>query len=281
LITPAATASLSRNGLGWYLYGVAAADEASVRLEAGLAAGAEQEVELVAEGPLVGVASRVSLQEFDEPALPERLRDATWLEEKIRAHQQVLERVLEDASVVPCRFCTVYRSEVELRRFLSQRREVLQAALDRVRGKVEVGVKAFIDRDRFASAQAKQNDDIRQLENQVSAAEGGRAYLEGRRLEQRVASELEGFRGEAAGRLHARLLAAAEDGLALPLQAPELSGREEEMVFNGAYLVTVDRVAFEEALASLGRDLRDDGVDLELTGPWPPYNFVPEELGAE
>jgi hypothetical protein len=281
LITPASTASLSRTGLGWYLYGVAAADEARAPLGARLPAGAAQQVELVAEGPLVGVASRVSLQEFDESALPERLRDGTWLEEKIRAHEQVLERVLEDASVVPCRFCTVYRSEVELRRFLSERREVLQAALDRVRGKVEVGVKAFIDRDRFAAAQAKQNDEIRQLETQVSTAEGGRAYLEGRRLEQRIAAELEGFRGEAADGLHTRLLAAAEDGLALPLQAPELSGREEEMVFNGAYLVTTDRVAFEEALASLGRDLRDDGVDLELTGPWPAYNFVPEELGAE
>ena len=77
------------------------------------------------------------------------------------------------------------------------------------------------------------------------------------------------------------MLAAAEDGLALPLQAPELSGREEEMVFNGAYLVTADRGAFEQALASLGPDFRDDGVDLELTGPWPAYNFVPEELGAE
>jgi hypothetical protein len=280
LITPAATAPLRRNELGWYVYGVAAAGEVSAPL-ARLAAGAPQEVELVAEGPLVGVASRVSLQEFDEAALPERLRDATWLEEKIRAHEQVLERVLEDASIVPCRFCTVYRSEVELRRFLSERREALQAALDRVRGNVEVGVKAFIDRDRFAAAQAKQNDDIRQLETQVSTAEGGRAYLKRRRLEQRVAAELDGFRGEAADRLHTRLLAAAEDGLSLPLQAPELSGREEEMVFNGAYLVTADRAAFEEALALLGRDFRDDGVDLEVTGPWPAYNFVPEELGAE
>ena len=66
----------------------------------------------------------------------------------------------------------------------------------------------------------------------------------------------------------------------MPLQAPELSGREEEMVFNGAYLVTADRGGFEAALASLAREIRDDGVDLELTGPWPAYNFVPEELGA-
>jgi len=281
LTTPAATAPLRRNDLGWYLYGVAAADETSVPLGARLAAGAAQKVELVAEGSLVGVASRVSLQEFDEPTLPERLRDATWLEEKIRAHEQVLERVLEDASVVPCRFCTVYRSEVELRRFLSERRETLQAALDRVRGKVEVGVKAFIDSDRFTAGRAKQNDDIRQLETQVSTAEGGRAYMERRRLEQLVASELERFRGEAADRIHTHLLAAAEDGLALPLQTPELSGRDEKMVFNGAYLVTADRGAFEDALASLARDIRDDGVDLELTGPWPAYNFVPVELSAE
>jgi len=193
----------------------------------------------------------------------------------------VLECVLEEASVVPCRFCTVYRSEGELRRFLSERRETLQAALDRVRGKVEVGVKAFIDRDRFTAGRAKQNDEIRQLETNVSTAEAGRAYLERRRLEQLVASELERFRGEAADRIHSRLLPASADGLALPLQAPELSGCEEEMVFNGAYLVTADRAAFEEALASLARDIRDDGVDLELTGPWPAYNFVPEELSAE
>jgi hypothetical protein len=278
LIPPAAT--LSRNGLGWYLYGVAAADEASGPLPARLADGALQEVELVAEGPLVGLASRVSLAEFEEHTLPERLSDAIWLEQKIRVHEHVLERVLENASVVPCRFCTVYRDELELRRFLSERRDTLQAALDRVRGKVEVGVKAFIDRDRFAAGRAKQNDDIRQLESKVASAEGGRAYLERRRLEQLLASELERFRGEVAERIHGRLLPAAEDGHALPLQPPEVSGRAGEMVFNGAYLVTADRGGFEAALASLAREIRDDGVDLELTGPWPAYNFVPEELGA-
>jgi hypothetical protein len=275
----AATASLNRNDLGWYLYGVAAADEASASTS--LAEGVAEAVELVAEGPLVGVASRVSLAEFDETTLPERLRDAVWLEQNIRAHEQVLERVLEDVSVVPCRFCTVYRNEAELRRFLAERRDVLQAALDRVHGMVEVGVKAFIDRDRFAVGRAKHNDVIRQLESRVSAAEGGRGYMERRRLEQLVASELEGFRGEAAGRIHTRLVAVAKDGLPLALQPPELSGREEEMVFNGAYLVPAERGNFEAELASLAEDLRDQGVDLELTGPWPAYNFVPEELGAE
>jgi gas vesicle protein GvpL/GvpF len=269
-----------RTGLGWYLYGVIAADGAPARFGTSAAVDAAHEVGLVTEGPLAGVTSRVPLEEFDERTLPDRLGDATWLEQKIRAHEQVLEGVLEEASVVPCRFCTVYRSEAELRRFLSEKREPLEAALDRVQGQVEVGAKAFIDRERFAAAQSRDNEAIRQLEERVSSAEGGRAYLERRRLEQLISSELERFRTEIADELHARLLAAAEDGVSLPLQPPEISGRDDEMLFNGAYLVPADRGAFEDALAVLAGEYRDAGAELELTGPWPPYNFIPTDLRA-
>jgi hypothetical protein len=48
------------------------------------------------------------------------------------------------------------------------------------------------------------------------------------------------------------------------------------MLFNGAYLVS-DRGPFEQALGSFSREHGE--LQLELTGPWPPYNFVPEELG--
>jgi hypothetical protein len=280
-MTPVAGAgTLRRDDLGWYLYGFVAADEAPAALSAGVAVDVAHEVELVAEGPLAGVASRVSLQEFDEGMLPERLGDATWLEQKIRAHEQVLERVLRDASVVPCRFCTVYRSEAELRRFLTERKDALMAALDRVQGQVEVGVKAFVDLDRFAVGQARANEEIRELEERVAAAEGGRAYLERRRLEQLVATELERLKSEAGAEIHSRLLVAAEDGLPLPSQPAELSGRNDEMLFNGAYLVTADQSPFERALTSIASDYRDAGIDFELTGPWPPYNFVPVELKA-
>lgn len=265
--------------LGWYLYGVVAADDPSPSLEtAGLAVDPAHDVELLAEGPLAGVASRVSLEEFDEAALPERLGDAAWLEEKIRAHEQVLERMLSAVSVVPCRFCTIYRSESELRRFLSERREPLQAALERVRGRVELGVKAFVDRERFVAAQTPSNDKIRELRERAASMAEGRAYLEGRRLEQLVSSEVERLRSNAGSDIHARLLAPAGDGLPLALQAPEVSGRDEEMIFHGAYLVGADERKFEAVLGKLAAEYRDAGVEFELTGPWPPYNFVPEEL---
>ena len=200
------------NADGWYLYGVVEAPPGPLDVE--------RDVELVTEGPLAGVTSRVSLDEFGDTALSERLGDAVWLEENIRRHEQVLERVLASTTVLPCRFCTVYRTEADVRRFLSERQDQLTAALAEVSGRVELGVKAFVDPERFAAGGAQENEQIRELTAQTAQAEGGRAYL------------------------------------------------------------VSDRPGFERELAALAAELSSRGLELELTGPWPPYNFVSEELRA-
>jgi hypothetical protein len=241
---------------GWYLYGVVAAGAAPPDTAA---VDPRHAVVALAEERVAGLASRVSLAEFDEAALPERLADAAWLEEKIRAHEQVLEAALAAAAVVPCRFCTVYRDEHELRRFLADRADVLELTLERLEGRVELGVKAF------APGAAP---------SEAAEAESGRAYLEARGREKQAREELSRSRAAIAHDLHRRLLAAADGGVLLDLQSRELSGRTADMVFNGSYLVA-DRARFEQAVA----DAAPDGLELELTGPWPPYNFVPEELG--
>ena len=47
------------------------------------------------------------------------------------------------------------------------------------------------------------------------------------------------------------------------------------MFLNGAYLVAADRVrAFRAALDELEAEVGPKGAVYELTGPWPPYNFV-------
>ena len=245
-----------RSDTGWYLYGVVANGAAPPE-----AAGVDARHEVVAldEGPVAGLASRVSLAEFDESTLAQQLSDVPWLEEKIRAHEQVLDSALAAGPVVPCRFCTVYRDEHELRRFLADRADVLASTLERLEGRVELGVKAF-------AAPAARGD--------AAEAESGRAYLEARRREKQAREELAQTRAAAAHALHRQLLAASDDGVLLDLQRRELSGRDAEMVFNGSYLVA-DTTRFAEALAAAA----PAGFDVELTGPWPPYNFVPEELG--
>ena len=50
------------------------------------------------------------------------------------------------------------------------------------------------------------------------------------------------------------------------------------MLLNGAYLVRVEREkAFADVMNALQSSYGNDGVRFELTGPWPPYNFVDVE----
>ena len=63
-------------------------------------------------------------------------------------------------------------------------------------------------------------------------------------------------------------------------QDAALSGRREQMLLNGAYLVPRGDTRLESAVRELQRIYGERGVSYELTGPWPPYNFVPRDLGG-
>jgi len=257
----------------WYVYGVVPGDLIPGDESEWPSVGRAGDVELVREGALAALASPVAPSEFDQPSLESRLREASWLEEKIRAHEQVLELVLGHSPVVPFRFCTVYRSREALRAFLSEHRSELEATLERISGKVERGVKAFADRNRLAQATMATTED-----SVVEGRSGGRAYLEGRLAEQRNKEEIERMAMELVEKVHARLDQEAEESTFLPPQTRDVSGRPDDMLMNAAYLVEAESPGLEHALADLRRDLGPLGIAFELTGPWPPYNFVPGEL---
>ena len=253
----------TQTGDGWYVYGVIGAETAPDRLFAGVD-GVAGAVVLVQEGRLAAIASPVPLAEFGEEELTENLRDPAWLEQRVRAHESVLEAALETDGLVPFRFGTIYRDEDRVREMLVQEAEPLAASLDRVRGKVELGVKGF-----FAPAAARPEAEA---EGELSA---GRRYLEGKQQARRLAEEQETLRGSLAQTAHDRLAAVAEAAVANPLQSQEVSGREADMFLNGAYLVAGARAdEFRGEVSALGAEHGPTGATFELTGPWPPFNFV-------
>ncbi len=155
--------------LGWYVYGV---------VDAGASApqrgGVEGDVAVVTEGPLAALVSRVPLTVYGEEPVRARLEDPAWLEEKARAHEAVLQGALRAGPVVPFRFLTLYRDEDELRGFLAARAAELRDVLERIRGKVELGVKVFADRARLAAGLAQESDEVRELEGAMDGAARGK-----------------------------------------------------------------------------------------------------------
>ena len=57
-------------------------------------------------------------------------------------------------------------------------------------------------------------------------------------------------------------------------QPRELTGRLDEMILNGAYLVPEDDSRLVDEVARLSEEWGTLGVSFEATGPWPPYNFA-------
>ena len=240
----------------------------------GVASGAR--VERVDGSDLSALVSRVPVAEFGAAPLRENLNDLAWLERVARAHEEVLERALEQSTLVPLRLCTIYESEQNVREMLVREHDTLAHALDALTGRQEWGVKLIADVDRLAEAARSRSTEAAALEDEVGARTGGGAYMLRRRLERHMREVVDSLAAEVADEVHTRLQDWASDAVIRPPQNPELSGHEGQMLLNGAYLVEAERVeGLRELVAELEERHRPLGARIELTGPWPPSNFVP------
>jgi hypothetical protein len=261
-------------GDGLWAYCVLPADEPLPRGVDGVDGGGR--LERVEAEDLAAIVSRVPLSEFGAGPLRENLNDLEWLERVARAHEAVLERALAQSTIVPLRLCTIYESEQSVRDMLEREHDSLAEALDALSGREEWGVKLIADPERLAEEARLRDAEVAALEDELGARTGGGAYMLRRRLERHVREAVDSLGGELAEQVHAELQDWASDAVVLPSQNPELSGHEGRMLLNGAYLVESERVdglrGFVTELEDRHREL---GVRIELTGPWPPYNFLP------
>ncbi|MEA2126894.1 MAG: hypothetical protein QOI80_3676 [Solirubrobacteraceae bacterium] len=245
----AATAPPPAAGDAWWVYCVAAEP---VDVELPGVAGAP--VETVAAHGLHAVVSRVPLSDFGDEPLRDHLEDLAWVERVARAHETVLEAAMERTTIVPLRLCTICLARERVADLLGAQAADLTAALERLRGRSEWGVKLFASRPVEADTPVADDD--------------GAAYLERKR---RAVAQRERA-GEDVDAVHEAIAELAVAAVANPPQHRDAHGRDADMVLNGAYLVEDSRRA---ELGDLVGRLAGDGVgELELTGPWPPYNFA-------
>jgi hypothetical protein len=263
-----------------WTYGVLAAD---APLDASRLEGVDpaHPVQLVRDADLAALASRVPLEEFGADPLRRNLNDLGWLERVARAHESVLETAVEATTCVPLRLCTIYESEESLREMLRREHVPFTHALRQLTGRQEWAVKLLVDGDALTKAARALSDEVAGLEDDASGHSEGGAYMLRRRIDRHVRDRAATLASDTAEEVHARLESWAIDAVTRPPQNRELSGHEGEMLLNGAYLVEAERVdGLRELVAELERDYGALGARIELSGPWPPYNFVPAGTGT-
>jgi hypothetical protein len=237
-------------------------------------------IERIEAGDLALLVSRVPAAEFTAEPLRSHLNDLSWLEEVARAHEAVLGHAFASATVVPLRLCTLYETDDGARRMLEREHATLRRALDRLAGLQEWGAKLIVDPDRLAEAARAASEQAATYEREMGERTAGGAYMLRRRLERHVRECADALAAEAADAVHASLQGCANDAVRRPAQNRELSGYHGEMLLNGAYLVHARRVdELRSLVAELEERHRQLGARIELTGPWPPFNFVEGTIG--
>ncbi len=166
-------------------------------------------------------------------------------EAALRAQHDVVMRLLADVEeLLPARFGS-FMDEGELRQVLALRREIIDEALDLVRGRVQMTVRLKEDAPASSPAPALTN------------ATSGTAYLESRRA-------------AAAPRLpmSATALSAAGGHLVVAERAERSPGVNAVSIYHLVAKADVRRYTSAISLLSMR--------DLSLSGPWPPFAFAPD-----
>ena len=241
-----------------YVYAVVrGADEQVV---AGIAGVGGTRVRLVGAGDLQAVVSDVDRAEFEAHALDEHLEDLTWLTLTARAHHHVVDAVGRSEVVAPLSLATVYFDDDRVREVLDVHHDAFTGVLDRLRGRAEWGVKAWLRPGAPKAGPA------------AAKPRSGADYLRSRRdaLRSTEADDDE-IRAEADA-LHGAVAELADEERRLRIQDATLAGTTDRMVLNGAYLVpATSAVALTRLVDSFAEHPR---MRVELTGPWVPYSFA-------
>jgi hypothetical protein len=205
----------------------------------------EHDVELVRHAGLAAAVSRVALERFGPAALHRSLEHLSTLEEIARGHASVLDELRRTGTVTPFGLCTLFAGAASVRVMLEHEHAQLSGTLRRLRGMAEWGVKAYVAADGAPA---------------TPAPASGTEYLARRRTARDGAASL----NDAVDAVHAQLARRAA-------RAVRNAGREPRMVLNASYLLADDDAgSFSALVASLSGQ---DGLALELTGPWPAYHF--------
>ncbi|MBB0231644.1 GvpL/GvpF family gas vesicle protein [Streptomyces calidiresistens] len=230
-------------------------------------------------GELALVVQEVPAESFTEEALRERLSVRAELERCARAHHEVVAAAARSTTVVPLPMATVHAGAARARAAVAERAGPLLAALDRLEGRAEWGVKVYIgppgpggtaERDRRSPTGP----------NPPGAAEGtgGLAYLERLRARRRSEEERDSLVLRVVERVRAEAARVAVATRPLRVHGVEVTGREHRQVLNLACLVEAGRGRELVARVTAPDRRTDPGarVRVEATGPWVPYSFAGE-----
>jgi hypothetical protein len=184
------------------------------------------------------------------------------------AHTKVLEEVMTEFDLLPLRFGTVAASAEAIEgQLLGARHDELASMLEGMRGRIELGLKAFWHEGAAFEEVVRENARIRKLRDSLQGRSLEESYYQRIQLGEEVEKALTAIRVRDEELILSRLRPFAHD-----IRTNKIIS--DRMVLNAAFLVDrKDGPAVDEAVRQLDEEC-SSRLMFKYVGPVPPYNFV-------
>jgi len=189
----------------------------------------------------------------------------------LAAHQEVLKRLMAETAVLPVSFGVVAEGPQALRRVLTENREALLEQLDRLAGKVEMGLRISWDVPNIFEYFVITHPELRAARDRLLGPQGQPTQNDkielGRMFDHLLSEDRE-----------AHLVRTEEVLAPRCVEIKRNPPRSEGEVANLACLVErTAQAIFEEGVFEAAKSF-DNNFAFDFNGPWPPYNFVQIQL---
>jgi hypothetical protein len=222
--------------------------------------------------PLWLIVADAPLSRYGEAALARVIRDLNAVSACAVAHSAVVAHCARRNPALPLRLLTLFANDRRALDQLRRRRRLLEHRLTRVAGRAEWGIQVRLEqptggRVRRTRAAARQA---------TAGLSPGTRFLEMRRRERHGSRELTAGAQASAASLYRALARQADGARRRPAVSPD---GQPALLLDAAFLVPMARTAeFRRAVREQAARVRDRGLRLRLTGPWPAYSFVTGRL---
>ncbi len=245
-------------GMGKYLYAIVAGSGDRTYGPIGINGGV---VHTLSHGSVAAVVSDIT----EKRIRPER--------KNLAAHNAVVKRLMEDTTILPVAFGTLADSPLAVRNILKKHSAAFVEQLDRVRGKVEMGLRVTWDVPNIFEYFVNRHRELAELRDSVLGKQRGPSQEDkielGRRFDRLLTQERE------------RHTEAVVEVLAPHcVDIEQNQPREEREVMHLACLVDRDaQKGFEDGVFEAAK-LFDNNFAFDFNGPWAPHHFVDVALEA-
>jgi len=229
----------------------------------------DKQVYTIAFKDIYAVVSDVNEDKFSQQALDKNVKDMSWLTINAPVHEEVVEKIMKKCTVIPMKFCTIFKDKESLLSMMEEKYGDLKYNLDNLDGKVEMGVKVYVEFEKIRGDIIKTMPEAQKLEEEASHKQPGAAYMLRQKLDLLVKDRLQTHLDGDSTAIFDQLRKNCVDAKQNPVLPKKTTGKD--MLLNIVFLI-VDVYAFKKIFTEVEKKYQK--YEFKLSGPFPAYNFV-------